>query len=394
MAAGISIGVAMDTRQAASAINSGMLDPLEDVSTALDDVARDSTQANGKVVSGLKDSARAAETLGKEGDKAGDKLVASLKDAQKATDRTGDDYKTLGRVIDRESKEAGRNFGQNIKRGTDEAEDGLREMGDETQSTAKEFAASFDGSISSVGDAIQELAANAFVGFGPAGVVAGIAAAVGIGALFTAIQAGAEESEQRVQGMYEDMIASGDNFISRDALAQAVQAIQENTAKYALAQQDAADTGVALSTVLLAQAGDTASLSAVEEARRVKLEALQAQQTEHIRTTTEESDTLATQINTLETMGLRYDKVAASTETAAAKADVYRQTMDSVGQASDGASEGVQKVIDKVNALPPNKTIRLDVDDSALEAALTRQEGRTIHVNINGQIDRIGNQVW
>jgi hypothetical protein len=141
-------------------------------------------------------------------------------------------------------------------------------------------------------------------------------------------------------------------------------------------------------------AGDTEALNAVQTVRAEKMAELQQKQQEHIATTTTEDETLAAQINTLETMGLRYDSVASSTETASAKVDVYRQAMEQAGGASEGASAKIQGVIDKVNALPPNRTIRIDVDDSALEAAITRQQGRTIQINVDGQITRIGNQVY
>lgn len=59
--------------------------------------------------------------------------------------------------------------------------EGLSEFRDESGSTAREAAASFDGSAESIGEVFQEVAANAFAGFGPAGAIAGVAAAAGLG---------------------------------------------------------------------------------------------------------------------------------------------------------------------------------------------------------------------
>ena len=72
--------------------------------------------------------------------------------------------------------------------GLRKAEEGLDEFKDEAGGTAREAAASFDGSAESIADVFQELAANAFAGFGPAGAAAGIAVAVGLGAAISAAQ--------------------------------------------------------------------------------------------------------------------------------------------------------------------------------------------------------------
>jgi hypothetical protein len=71
---------------------------------------------------------------------------------------------------------------------------GLEEFNDEASGTAREAAASFDGSAESIGEVFQEVAANAFAGFGPAGAAAGIAAAVGLGTAIAAVQTLAEEN--------------------------------------------------------------------------------------------------------------------------------------------------------------------------------------------------------
>lgn len=62
------------------------------------------------------------------------------------------------------------------------AEGAIRDMGSEAESTGKEMAASFS-EPGDVLDGLQELTANAFAGLGPAGVVAGAAAAAGIGVI-------------------------------------------------------------------------------------------------------------------------------------------------------------------------------------------------------------------
>ncbi|GLK17744.1 hypothetical protein [Herbiconiux flava] len=396
MTKGVEIDVAMNVRKfqaGASDVEAG----FEQVADSLDDLSKHGEKAGDELADGLKDG-------GKKGEAALQRVEDSFRDMTRASGRASGDvrsdnersersFKELADTAKRETKQAGDDLARNVKRGTDKAENGFDDLKDEARQSARETAASFR-EVSDVGDLIQETLANAFVGFGPAGVAAGIAGAVGFGLLVEAISSGADQNEQRVQDMYDDMIQSGNDFLSTELVSQGIQNIQKNTAEYAQAQQDAADTGVSLSTVLLAMAGDTEALNAVQTVRAEKMTELQQKQQEHIATTTTEDETLAAQINTLETMGLRYDSVASSTETASAKVDIYRQAMEQAGGASEGASAKIQGVIDKVNALPPNRTIRIDVDDSALEAAITRQQGRTIQINVDGQITRIGNQVY
>lgn len=170
-----------------------MAGALDDVADSLDDLAKDSAKhaekAGDKLGDGFKDGAKQASTaLGKVDD--------SLKD-------TGTEAKTLDskasaafKSIAADAKSSGDKVGKSQKEGFKEAESGVKEFGEEANSTAKESAASFDGSAESIIGSFQEVAANAFAGFGPAGAIAGLAAAAGIGIAITQMQAGAEEANK------------------------------------------------------------------------------------------------------------------------------------------------------------------------------------------------------
>lgn len=132
---------------------------FEDVQDALDDVTREA-----------KKTEDALEDVGDGGKKAADS-------ADDMARKFRDDFDK----VRKDSKDAGDAIGRNVKDGTDRAGDGMDTFKDEADGTAREAAASFDGSAESIGDVFQELAANAFAGFGPAGAVAGIAAAAGLG---------------------------------------------------------------------------------------------------------------------------------------------------------------------------------------------------------------------
>lgn len=148
---------------------------LDDVGDSLDDLAKDAAKDARKIGADL-----------------GDDVKAGARDAETAVDKLDRSFSDLARGVAKTSGAAGDDLKRNIKKGTDGANEGVREFGDEANSTAKEAAASFDGSAESIGDVFQELASTAFAGFGPAGAIAGVAVAVGLG---TAITAGQEAGE-------------------------------------------------------------------------------------------------------------------------------------------------------------------------------------------------------
>lgn len=152
---------------------------LEDVSDSLDDLARDTKQ---------------------NADKAADGLTREFSDAF-------DKIKT-------ESRTASRKMGDDFKDGADKAGDGLGDFKDEANSTAREAAASFSGSFEDVADGIQEVLANAFTGFGPAGAAAGLAAAAGIGLVISSLQEGSEaaaEAKQRTLDLADALAEVGND---------------------------------------------------------------------------------------------------------------------------------------------------------------------------------------
>ncbi|APH44874.1 hypothetical protein BMW26_07825 [Microbacterium sp. 1.5R] len=164
----IKIPVGVDTSGIQREINNGLVEPIEDAEKALKKLG--DTDAGTDLKRDLEKASKATEELGDE-----------LDEARK-------DLKKLGF--------AAKDAGDDAKRGMKGAEDGIEEFGDEAKSTAKESAASFDGSAESIIDAFQEVAANAFAGFGPAGLLAGLAIAAGIGIAVGEFQKAAEAAEE------------------------------------------------------------------------------------------------------------------------------------------------------------------------------------------------------
>lgn len=141
-----------------------------------------------------------------------DDVADSLDDVAKDGDDTGDKVTKSFREIAREAQRASGSIDKDMRDGFDGAKDGAEDFKQEANQTAKESAASFDGSAESIIDSFQEIAANAFAGFGPAGAVAGLAMAAGIGLAvkgFQDNQEAAEELKQKVADLTEQYIQAG-----------------------------------------------------------------------------------------------------------------------------------------------------------------------------------------
>jgi hypothetical protein len=161
-----------------------------------------------KVADAFDDVEKSLKSVEQAGEKTGQELEDSMSDAAKKIDR--DLTKALDEVQDK-AKSTGKTVGREIKDGTDKAGEGMEELKGESASTAKEAAASF-GSIEDAADAMQEVIANAFVGFGPAGMAAGIIAAAGIGLAVSALQDNADkinENKEKVIDMAKTIAENG-----------------------------------------------------------------------------------------------------------------------------------------------------------------------------------------
>lgn len=236
----LSISIAADTRNFDKAVNKGIIDPLEEASAALEAVAKD-------------------------GDTAGNKLESSMKDAAKQTDDLTERQSELRKALDKTST-SGRRTGTDLKDGFKDAKHGAEEFKDEANSTAREAAASFDGSAQSIADMFQEVAANAFAGFGPAGAMAGLAVAAGIGLAVSAFdngQASSEAMRAKVAELAQELISVGqDAKPSLDYLVQKLQGLATATDGTKLADlgKAAAKSGQSFKDLAQAYAGNTEGL--------------------------------------------------------------------------------------------------------------------------------------
>lgn len=166
-----------------------------------------------------------ADSMGQIGDAAGDAFTEVRAEAKGALDPFEKEVKAAGDSADAfrkdaagafdkvaaEARASGKTVGKSMGDGLDKAGEGLDEFKDEANGTAREAAASFDGSAESIAEVFQEVAANAFAGFGPAGAAAGLAVAAGLGIALAKAQELAEanteaaESTADLAGEYIDL---------------------------------------------------------------------------------------------------------------------------------------------------------------------------------------------
>lgn len=189
------------------------------------------------------DASKAIKEAGKLGEaleEVGDDLKDVGKQGATIDDKVSEAFKKLGA----DAKSAGKSIGDDVKKGTDKAGEGLSEMKEEAAGTAREAAASFGG-IEDSADVLQEVLANAFAGFGPAGMAAGILAAAGIGLVFSAAQDNADkinENKEKMVSLAQTIRDNGGVLQESDYISQMEEygyAIQDTKEFWEIWQADA-----------------------------------------------------------------------------------------------------------------------------------------------------------
>lgn len=157
---------------------------------------KDVEGALGKVSDALDDVAKDAQ---KSGDKAAESMADAGKDMVRSTETSTEkmekSFSEVAKAAKASGKAAGDDLGEHVKRGAKDADEGISALKENTAANAKEMGGSFQD-VGSAIDGLQGLAAEAFEGFGPAGVAAGVAAAAGIGIVTQVLQQAADKANQ------------------------------------------------------------------------------------------------------------------------------------------------------------------------------------------------------
>lgn len=344
MAKGINISIASDTRQFQRGVKSGVVEPLEDAAQVLQDVER-------------------------AGDEAGSTLERSMTDAQRKTDGLTDEFKALqGKIEDatrksRDFGDSGRRAGREYEDGMDRARAGVDDFKSEADSTAREAAASFDGSAESIGDAFQEVAANAFGGFGPAGAVAGLAAAAGIGlavAGFEAVGEANEESQRRIDEWASAFIDAGGRVLDSQTYVAAANAILTDGEQYKQATRNAELWGVSVETAVAAMTGAHWALEEaqanVTRAAEEEADALEGVPYHDVQTNMANMNSEAAEAQR------QLNGITGEMEQGAERASIMSDYLANLARTTEGATREVDEFGDSVYTLPDGTTVYVDAE--------------------------------
>lgn len=363
MARGHEIKIAADTRDFERGIRDGIIDPLGDGERALAE---------------LGDS---AEDAGRDGARGVDKLEDALRDAQRQTESLG---------------AAGKDAGRDVERGMKDAEDGVEELKDEANSTAREAAASFDGSAESIVDAFQEVAANAFAGFGPAGAFAGLAAAAGIGLAvkgFEDMNEAEQASEERAAEWADAYVEAGSRILDASQVVESARAIITDPEQYKQAKKNAEDWGVSESTALLAMSGDTNALAEARKAladKEAGLSGALADAGGNMRNLSHEQRENRREVQD-GTASL--NQLTGEMDRGDQRANVYAESLRLLADHTAGATRKVDEFGDTIVTLPDGKEIYIDAETGratdnadAIERKIYGIRDKTVDVNVRANL--------
>lgn len=356
MAKGISIGIGGDASEFASAVKKGVIEPLEDADDAVKDIGRDASRL--------------------------DELESNMTAAQKATSKYEGELQDAI-AAQKKAARGARDVGDDAQHGFKQAGEYSGEFKDEALSNFSEVTSSFDGSMTSVVD----LAQGTFGGLaslgGPVGLALGGLAAL-IGGVFAGLATSADENakaaEQSIQDMYADMVESGQEFVSQDFVNQKIQEIIGNQDQLNKVRQDAAQASVSQQTALRAEAGDQDALNTALAGAIAARDRISAQIDEVVSNGGKVSGELQGQAGAAQDLVLHYQDLAANTDTATAKADLYRQTTSNTAAAMADASGKAADLKGKLDSFH-DVNMKVTVDDAEARERL-RQLGKAINVDM------------
>ena len=204
-----------------------------DLTTDTSDVKR----GMGDIEDALDKVSDALDDVGKDGDDASDKLERSFAD--------------MARETKKEARDMGKDVTKSFQKMEQDGGEATKKMQQDGTAEAEQLASSFDGSAESIVDGFQGAAASMFSGFGPAGAVAGLAAAAGIGLISKSLQDAQEEADNLAAAtdeMVAQMLEAGTTFVTEQDKLNMVEALIGDPEKRKEAQEFADKLGIPLVT--------------------------------------------------------------------------------------------------------------------------------------------------
>jgi hypothetical protein len=329
----IKIGITSETQAFTAGVKSGVVKPLQDVEKAADDA-------------------------GKAGDDAGDQITKAMQDAQNSTTKLSREYKQTARDIQEASRTSSRavqtDFDDTERRGAES----FKELGNEGRQNLSETLSSFDGSTQSFIDGIQGTFGGIVSSLPGIGAAAGVAGALGIGLISSAFQNAQAEADllkQRTQDAFDDMIESGNQYVSTNFTNEALKDLTQDQAKVNQATKDAKALDLDRATILRAQVGDAQALLDVHYAILAKSQDIKQLKDSELNTDGSQTLALSDQLDSLSNIGNRYKDIEKSNDTAAKNAQLY---LDATKQTADGTAQ----IATNVKSIPDLKNISVNLD--------------------------------
>ncbi len=242
----------------------------------------------------------------------------------------------------------------------------------------QEWDGTAEGAVASVGKGLEGLAAWI------PGIGGLIGAGLGVVVTEWAKTWGdtAKANAENVAAMFDDMIESGNRFLSEGHVQNTISQIINDSARLEEVKKRAEDAGVALDTMLAAEAG---SKSALEEVLGRVNESVQSNvelQRDGTFESQEQLVAVENQLIKLQEVQSHLDGIVSRQDDSAAAANLYDAAVDAARGHLEEQKEAIQIRNRLLAETPAVVNTRLDVDDSELERKL--RENRTIRVNLEG----------
>lgn len=334
---------------------------LESTIGTFEELAREADTATGKAGDGLGGDV-------KEGGRTAKQALADLEGA----------FRETARKAQQSTRDTGKALSSDVHEGATKAREAVGEFKSEATQNFSEVASSFKGDMTSAVDLVQGTLG------GLAGAVPGFGLALGgLGAVAGAVasqwQASSEQAKQAISDMYDDMLASGQSYLSAEFQQAQISKILKGEAGAITDLSDAQDlakrSGQELSTVLAALAGDGSEQGRVTESLSEKVAGYQRaiDDARASGTLTQAMyDSYEAKINDVRRDQGHWNDLLSTTngslDAAQAKVSASRDAMDKLVGAFDRTTDAAGRVSQGIAAMPTSATIKLDVDDSAVQA--------------------------
>lgn len=264
-----------------------------------------------------------------------DDVADALDDIVRDGDRASDELERSFRDLTRASSDTGRDIGKDFRDGFKRAEAGAGEFRDEANSTMRETAASIS-SVDDALDAVQEIAANAFAGFGPVGAGAGLVTALGLGLVTEELRKQDEEAAElkaSLTGAYIAAADEGRNYLDvQQVIAEAAAIYEDTEGRLKTATEEAARLNIDRALVVQAMAGDEDAILAVIAAGNDKISERRDTLEDELTIESNRVGVIDTERGALENIVNKYEERLGIQQEAKANAEEYLGVVDAQGK--------------------------------------------------------------